>query len=85
MLSTTYQPPLRFSSLVLAEPMLLRAYRADETPLDLAAGSARRRDVWSSRADALRTLQARPTFGAWDPLILQIYVVSALATTVGLR
>ena len=79
MLADTYQPALTFASLVLVDPMLLRKTKPGEPVLDLGAGSAKRRDIWPSRAEALRSLQSRPSFQVWDPRILEIYVVSISA------
>lgn len=79
MLADTYAPPLAFAALVLVDPMLLRAPRPGEPTLDLVGGAVKRRDVWPSREEALRTLQMRPSFKVWDPRILEIFVVRALS------
>ena len=75
MLADTYTPPLAFASLILVDPMLLREPRPGGPQLDLVSPALKRRDVWPSREDALRTLQARPSFQVWDPRILDIFVV----------
>ena len=73
-------------ALLAAEPDLslsvsatTRAPRPGEPKLDLAGGAVKRRDVWPSREEALRTLQARPSFQVWDPRMLEIFVVRAVS------
>lgn len=74
MLADAYLPTLRFTSLILVDPMLLRKPFPGEQEPDLASGSAKRRDIWPSREEALKSLQSRPSFKIWDPRILELYV-----------
>lgn len=75
MLADTYMPQLKFKSLVLVDPMLLRKPRPGEPQLDLQGPASKRRDIWPSREEALKSLQSRPSFQVWDPRILEIFVV----------
>lgn len=78
MLADTYKPDLKFRSLILVDPMLVRKPEPGTFSLDLAAPTAKRRDVWASRADALKSLQQRPASAAWDPRVLELYVEHAM-------
>lgn len=78
MLADTYKPDLKFRSLILVDPMLVLKPKPGTFSLDLAAPTAKRRDVWASRADALKSLQQRPASAAWDPRVLELYVEHAL-------
>ena len=77
MLADTHLPKLTFSSLILVEPMLLRKPLAGEKDVDLESGAVKRRDVWDSYEDALKQLQARPSFKVWHPRALELLVVSS--------
>ncbi|KAJ8522116.1 hypothetical protein ONZ45_g1270 [Pleurotus djamor] len=76
-LSTTYQPPVRYDRLHLVEPMLLPAFPPD-APNILEAGSSKRRDIWPSKKAALEAFLSRPSWQAWDRRILDIYVEHGL-------
>lgn len=71
-------PQITFHSLILVDPMLLRKPLPGESELDLVSGAVKRRDIWPSREEALKALQARPSFKVWDPRILEIFVVCEL-------
>lgn len=74
-LSTTFQPPIHYTSLQLIEPMLIP--KKDVFNDKLIEGALRRRDVWPSKQDAFETLRSRPAFKIWDELALRIFVVSS--------
>ncbi|GBE85089.1 alpha/beta-hydrolase [Sparassis crispa] len=80
-LAGTYVPKLKFTSVILVDPVLyphppLRGVRDISGPL-LAATNARR-DIWPSRAEALAACQARSSFKAWDARVLQIFIEHGL-------
>lgn len=79
MLADTYMPELKFASLILVDPMLLRKPKPGEPVLDLGGPASKRRDIWPSYEEALKSLQSRPAFKVWDPRILEIYVVCIAA------
>lgn len=81
MLVNTYMPIIQFASLVLVDPMLIRQKRPDEKELDLHSPAERRRDIWPSFEEALKSLQSRPSFQLWDPRILELYVVRHILHT----
>ncbi|GJE98701.1 alpha/beta hydrolase [Phanerochaete sordida] len=78
MLADVYLPQLAFASLILVDPMLVPKPLPGKPDFDLASPAARRRDIWASTADALASLRARPSFAAWDPRILELYVAHGL-------
>ncbi|KAH9941520.1 Alpha/beta hydrolase fold-1 [Amylocystis lapponica] len=81
MLAGTYAPTLKFSSILLVDPMLMPPpprYESGRLSKFLLEGAQKRRDIWPSRADALAGFQSRPAFKAWDPRVLKIYVEQGL-------
>lgn len=75
MLVNTHMPTIEFASLVLVDPMLLLPERPGRKLPDLYSPAARRRDIWPSFEEALKSLQSRPSFQVWDSRILELYVV----------
>ena len=78
-LSCTYVDPVKFSALVLVEPMLLPPPEIAPESDILTTGAVKRRDIWDSKAEALQLLQPRPAWRVWDPRVLKLYVVSVSA------
>ena len=75
------EPVFNFSSIILVEPMMsaggpepIHALR-----LRLIKDAYERRDVWSNREDAYRTLKARRRAEKWDSRVLELYVVSPMS------
>lgn len=71
-------PKLTFSALILVDPMIFPKPPSREEAamtVDLAGGATKRRDIWESREDALRSLQSRASFKVWDPKVLELFVV----------
>ena len=72
-------PAIEFSSLVLVDPMLVRDALLEHQPIDLHTPAERRRDIWPSFDEALKSLQSRGSFKIWDPRVLELYVVRDLS------
>ncbi|KAJ7643228.1 Alpha/beta hydrolase fold-1 [Mycena rosella] len=77
-LALTYQPALAPAFLVMVEMMGINPQAVPALMKFLTDGSAHRRDVWPSRADAYRLLKARPPWRAWDDRVLRIFVEAGL-------
>ena len=75
MLTTTYHPLLKISSLHLIEPFLL-GVNIQNLFSPLSDMTNRRRDIWRSSKEAIQSLKVRPTMSTWDERILKIFVVS---------
>lgn len=75
MLSTTYTPFIKFTAILLVEPMILFPPHILAESGKLAAASRKRRDIWPSRAAALEMLHTRQAFQIWDPRVLEKFVV----------
>ena len=75
MLTTTYYPSLKISSLHLIEPFLL-GVDVQNLLSPLSDMTNRRRDIWRSSEEALQSLKVRPTMSTWDERIVKIFVVS---------
>ncbi|KAH7925336.1 alpha/beta-hydrolase [Leucogyrophana mollusca] len=73
MLSTTFQPPLKYSSIQLIEPMLL-GRQWNTFGNFLQQGALNRRDIWPSTEEAYRIMKGRPSWRAWDDRVLRVYV-----------
>ncbi|KAH7907247.1 Alpha/beta hydrolase fold-1 [Hygrophoropsis aurantiaca] len=74
MLSTTYQPPLTYSSIHLIETMIM-GQQYSSIPLQNAEKAAmNRRDIWPSIEEAYQVMKSRPLWKNWDERILRIYV-----------
>ncbi|KIP03129.1 hypothetical protein PHLGIDRAFT_111245 [Phlebiopsis gigantea 11061_1 CR5-6] len=74
MLVNTYMPTIEFASLVLVDPMLVRDALREDEPINLHTPAERRRDIWPSFDEALKSLQSRGSFKIWDPRVLEVYV-----------
>ncbi|KAG9313725.1 Alpha/beta hydrolase family-domain-containing protein [Chiua virens] len=77
MLSTTFFPLIKFSSMHLIEPVLLGSY-AEGFGSHLIDSAANRRDVWESADDAYKVMKRRSTWQKWDDRTLRIYVEDGL-------
>ena len=77
MLSTTYMPDIKFHSVILAEPMIVRKPRPGELDFDIVEAAIKRKDIWPTRADALRYFQRSVSCHGWDAQILEKYAVRA--------
>ena len=64
--------PEYVSAAVLIEPTVFPP-QANDSSEQLVAGAARRRMVWSSREELIRTYRARPTFADWTEDVLRLY------------
>ncbi|KAG1737531.1 Alpha/beta hydrolase family-domain-containing protein [Suillus paluster] len=67
--------PVLFSSMILVDPVVVQSgtYPPNYVPTRLL-GALGRRERWSSREEALRSLKASPFFGGWHPDVLRLYV-----------
>ncbi|EAU84154.1 hypothetical protein CC1G_08695 [Coprinopsis cinerea okayama7 len=77
--------PKLFSSLVLIDPVMPKPFPtaevariAHEKTDALLTGSLARRDVWSSREEALASFLKNPFFQAWHIDVLKVYVEAGL-------
>lgn len=65
--------PSLFSALVQIDPVIEEPEKlTDKVP---AVASARRVDVWPSRADAEDYFRSRKFFKSWDPRVLDAHLV----------
>lgn len=71
----SYMPAVKFSSLILAEPMILSPSQAGHLAFDMSAGAARRQHIWGSRAEALEHIRTNRRLRTWDPDVQLSYVV----------
>ncbi|EKM52297.1 uncharacterized protein PHACADRAFT_126011 [Phanerochaete carnosa HHB-10118-sp] len=74
----TYIPTVEFSSLILAEPMILSPLQAGNLAFDMSSGAARRQYKWKSRVEALRHMRANRRLRTWAPEVQVSYVENAL-------
>ena len=73
------QPDLPIHNVLIIEPIMI-AHASAAADMEgfrskLVAAAYERRDVWASRADALRSLDPR---GHWDARVKELYVVRLL-------
>ena len=64
------------STAVLIEPIIFPSLPDDQSKRrgrELASGAARRRMVWPSRQELLRSYRKRPTFASWRDDVLRLY------------
>ncbi|KAF9450037.1 hypothetical protein P691DRAFT_811281 [Macrolepiota fuliginosa MF-IS2] len=79
--------PKLFSSLILVDPVIIKPYDTEEQGLadhrtdGLIYGALNRREVWSSKEEALAGFKKNPFFNAWDPEVLKLYVECGLYDT----
>ncbi len=64
--------PEYVSSAVLVEPIIFPPLGGSGSD-QLVAGAARRRMVWPSREELIRSYRARPTFANWKEDVLRLY------------
>ncbi|KAI0797268.1 Alpha/beta hydrolase fold-1 [Irpex lacteus] len=74
-LADTFMPEIKFSSIILVDPMI---YKTGGPILNFIELSARRRDVWPSYEEAYKQFSSRAAYNAWDPRVLKIYVQQGL-------
>ncbi|KAF8346356.1 Alpha/beta hydrolase fold-1 [Amanita rubescens] len=79
LLSHGYYPRLRFSALILCEPMMMAREFSAQGGLNLSDTSEKRRDIWASKQEAYTIMKSRETWKKWDDRVLKIY------TNYGLR
>ncbi|KAI0267395.1 Alpha/beta hydrolase fold-1 [Gloeopeniophorella convolvens] len=72
-LAMTIEPFVNWSSAILVEPMFLNPKYVKGATKFLVGGANKRRDVWSSREEALKAFKER-AFKSWDPRIVEVYV-----------
>ncbi|KAK8240541.1 Alpha/beta hydrolase family-domain-containing protein [Phyllosticta capitalensis] len=65
--------PRLFETLVLVDPVIQRHTALDGNFLP-AAASARRRDIWPSRAAAAASYRKHPFYQTWDPRVLDRWI-----------
>lgn len=70
-------PAIEFASLILVDPIIGHDSLLGGIPFDLYTPAEKRRDIWPSSDEALKSLQSRPGFKSWDPRILELYIVRA--------
>ena len=75
LLSFCYYPRVKFSAMVLCEPMMMA--HEFSTRSDLPRGSEKRRDIWPSKQEAYTIMKGRETWKKWEDRVLRIYTVSA--------
>lgn len=75
MLTTTYYPLVKISSLHLIEPFLT-AESVQNLFSALSEMSGGRRDVWPSSEEAFQSLKAQSTIRGWDERVVKIFIVS---------
>ena len=68
-------PTVEFASLILVDPILGHDSLLGGIPFDLYTPAERRRDIWPSFDEALKSLQSRSGFKTWDPRVLELYIV----------
>jgi pimeloyl-ACP methyl ester carboxylesterase len=75
----THAAPSLFSSIMLADPVIMPA-RLDRTARlrELVRGAVARRTAWASREEAKKLFSNSPFFAAWHPDVLEDYVQHGL-------
>ena len=71
--------PRLLSSLVLIDPVILSARQShpadgEVVNTSVAQNSTFRRDKWSSKAEAMSSLQRNPFYQTWDPRVLELWI-----------
>ncbi|CAL1697815.1 unnamed protein product [Somion occarium] len=81
-LSETYMPELRFSSMILVEPMIVpeppKAFKERLSAGFLISAAQRRRDVFPSREEATKYVQNSGVSKHWDPRVQKVFVKHGL-------
>ncbi|KAF7354807.1 Abhydrolase domain-containing protein mpaH [Mycena sanguinolenta] len=77
-LALTYQPELKPEFLIMIEIMGMNTEVCAKMREILTKGSANRRDIWPSRAEAYRLFTARAAYREWDDRVLRIFVEKGL-------
>ncbi|KAJ6516468.1 Alpha/beta hydrolase fold-1 [Mycena sanguinolenta] len=77
-LALTYQPELKPEFLMMIEIMGMNTEVCTKMREMLTKGSANRRDIWPSRAEAYRLFKARTAYRDWDDRVLRIFVEKGL-------
>ncbi|EKM52339.1 uncharacterized protein PHACADRAFT_211609 [Phanerochaete carnosa HHB-10118-sp] len=72
-LSTPYLPKVKFLSMILIEPMIIRKPKPGEFKMEYSEIIAKRRDIWPSREEAMRFFTSEKQWQGWDPRSFQIY------------
>ncbi|KAF7354814.1 Abhydrolase domain-containing protein mpaH [Mycena sanguinolenta] len=77
-LALTYQPEIKPEFLIMIEIMGMNTEVCTKMREMLTKGSANRRDIWPSRAEAYRLFKARAAYREWDDRVLRIFVEKGL-------
>ena len=76
-LTPTYYPLLKISSLHLVEPFLAAELEGVQNLFSSAAETSdKRRDIWPSSEEAFRSLKARSVMCTWDERVKRTFIVS---------
>ncbi|PFH44988.1 hypothetical protein AMATHDRAFT_10265 [Amanita thiersii Skay4041] len=76
--------PKLFSSLILVDPVLVKPLRPTDPKGHtdgFILGALSRREVWSSKEEALDLFKKSPFFSAWHPEAIKVYVECGLYDT----
>ncbi|KAJ7608057.1 Alpha/beta hydrolase fold-1 [Mycena polygramma] len=73
-LALSYQPKLNPQCLIMVDMTGMHDDAVPALMKFLTEGAMQRRDVWSSREEAYRSMKARPPWKAWDDRVLKLYV-----------
>ncbi|EKG19231.1 hypothetical protein MPH_03491 [Macrophomina phaseolina MS6] len=65
--------PRLFETLILIDPVIQRRCTKSGNG-DLAAASARRRDIWPSRQAAAESFKKNKFYQSWDPRVLELWI-----------
>lgn len=79
MLSAAARYPELFDRLVLVDPIILppapeRNWTVDQREIALAERARRRRNIWPTRTDIIKSWSSRPPFSNWHHGLLELYV-----------
>ena len=78
------QPMIKFSKLVIVEPMISAAggHHLDKLRSRLLLNSSRRQNVWPSKEEAYTSLKKGRT-RKWDPRVVQAFMVCLFSVIAG--
>ena len=75
MLSTTFLPEMKFDSMIFIEPGIYRLPQPGDPNIDISELVLKRKDIWSTREEALRYLRKAWPTKTWDFRVLERFVV----------
>lgn len=75
------EPIVTFSSIIIVEPLLSPAgpHHLDKLRSILVKGAYERRDVWTDRTMAMKSIKSRERTKKWDPRITDLFVVCVIS------